>query len=429
MTAPLLTDYVPLRKTTDWFAFRAPLAIPQRYAQASGALLQYDQAGLQYVWADHASETIDTVYVARLPVTNWRFDNVLDTAGKVVSMVTFNAPPDPTAELTAKGYGKLHPLTGQRMTNPAEIIWDLLNNVCGIATTRAQLYAFRVACAKAGIVIGGSVDDAEVSIQSQVREIADAIAAVFCSDSYSLLQLFPGGPLTAVRETLDSRFELTATGQLQDIINDTTLNFDFLNGNAQQSLEMIVPSSIAKYGKKKNSVDSKWIHDLRVAYNVAQRYLQQASRTVANVTIDKIKTPLIVGDFVNLTHPVFPSTVPVMVLGRTRNLTEDTTQVQVQVPIGAVPTVALIRSSTAFTPIQFASLTVNTQGNNRVITLLNEDGSPIINAAVTLDAEITHYTDSSGVVLFTVQQMPAGNHLVSVLCQDGRTFSQTILVT
>jgi hypothetical protein len=346
-----------------------------------------------------------------------------------VEFVQFNAPPDQTVPIHAQGQGKLHPLNGALMTSPADVVWDVLANVSGLEFPYSRVTQFKNACARLGISIGGSVTDDSQTIQSVIREIATSIGATFCADSFTLLQIWPGGPIGAQREVLDKRFKLEGSSDVSDVVNYVTYNFDYLNDNAQQSVQMSCPASISTYGKKDTSIDSKWVHDLNVAYGVVTRYLKQFARVNYRVTVSGIKTPLIVGDFVKLAHPVISCNQLLQVMARSRDLTADLTDVSLLVPVGPEPGVRLIGSSTAFTPLTFASLDLNTVGGNRIITLLNSDGSPIVNAAVTLDNETTRNTDASGTVSFPVSLMPPGDHLIYVSCQDGRTFSQTVTVS
>lgn len=429
MSARLLTDLVPLRQTTDWQSFREPKSIPHRYNETSGELLQYDAARLTFVWADHASEGIDRVYVNDVEVTNWSWHNGLDSTGRTVTFVIFNSPPDDTATIYAAGRGKLNPRTGQRFQNPADIVWDVLANIAGFDIAYARLIPFKNACTRLNISVSGSVDDATLSLQAQIRIIGGSIGAVFCSDSVQFLQIYPGGPESPVRQDIDRRWPVAATANQGDIVNNVIINFDFLNGKAKQSIEMEAPASVAQFGKKQQQLDAVWLTDLRTAFAVAQRYLQHKARTQWTVAVAGLTQPLLVGDWVSFSHPLFTVEGAHMVTARNRDLGLDETAITVAVPSGPVPGIVLKRSVSAFDPLQYPSVDIVTRGGNRILTYLNSDGSPIVDAAVTLDNTITHYTDGGGVVTFSVSLMPPGNHLLAVKCTDGREFAQTVLVT
>jgi hypothetical protein len=63
-----------------------------------------------------------------------------------------------------------------------------------------------------------------------------------------------------------------------------------------------------------------------------------------------------------------------------------------------------------------------------VLTITNDDGTPTVNAAVTLDGKLTRFSDSSGHVAFPATAMPAGAHTIDILTSDGRALSTTVLV-
>lgn len=432
----LLSDLLPLRKTTVWQAFRDPQAIPHRYGECSGELFQYDQSRLVFVWADHISESVDKVYVNDSEVTNWGWSNGVDSTGHAVTFVTFLGPPDETATIYAAGKGKLNSRTGLRITNPADVIWDVLNNLSEIDTPYARLIPFKNACARLNLFVGASVDDDTISIQSQIRIIGGSVGAVFCPDSAQFIQIFPGGVEGPSRQTIDARFAVSAQAQIADVVNNVIINFDFLNGRARQSIEMEAPASVAQFRKKQQTLDAVWLHDLRSAFALAQRYLQHRARTQWQVTAAGINDALLVGDFVTIDHPLFSVPGKHMVITRARDLSADLTAVTLSVASGPVPGVVLVRSAAAFDPLTYPTLDLITVGGTRVLTLTNGAdssgqgaGSPIVNASVTLDNTITHYTDGSGVVTFSVDSMPAGNHFLYIVCQDGRTFGLTVLVT
>lgn len=97
-------------------------------------------------------------------------------------------------------------------------------------------------------------------------------------------------------------------------------------------------------------------------------------------------------------------------------------------PIGDVPAVRIAAQSTAFEPQSYASIAVVTQGADRVLTLQDDDGSPLAGAEVTLDYEWKRYTDGAGHVSFPTSIMPLGEHNMRIVTADGRVLQQTVLV-
>lgn len=425
----LMTDNVPLRLTTVWQQFQKTQAIPHRYGLCSGQPLQYDQVNTLFVWADHAVESIDEVLVNKISVSNWTWYNGVDSTNHPVAFVEFNSAQDIGVEIIVKGKGKPHPLFGTRMTNPADIVWDLLSNICGNDVLYAKFNAFKTECERLGVQAGGSILDQTQSVQTTIRTLCQSIGGAYCADSKGLLRIWPNGRDQASKLIIDAKFDLTMQVDATAVINDLTVNFDFLDATAQQSIELASPVSIAKYGKKAATVDGRWLTDIRSAFDMATRYLQLYARPTWSITVDGIDRPLLVGDFVQFNHPLLLYRSPLMVLSRERNLSTDKTKIGVSLGSGAVPTLKLLKQSSAFAQQQYVSLQVDTEGDQRVLTLLNEDGSPIINAQVTLDGQYTRTTDGAGKVTFPVSIMPPGYHQLAILTADGRSLTQTILVT
>jgi hypothetical protein len=135
-----------------------------------------------------------------------------------------------------------------------------------------------------------------------------------------------------------------------------------------------------------------------------------------------------VGDTVEVQHPVVPQTGLAVVLSRSLDLATGLASADFGWMASSDTHVVLAQQSVAFVANQPVSATLQTQGSDRIITLLEQDGRPIANAAVTLDGQTTRYTDSAGRVEFPVALTPPGNHTLDVVTQDGRTYSETVLI-
>jgi hypothetical protein len=120
-----LADPLPLRTSDEWIGRRESVPLAVRVGHTRGRLTQYNQARTQFVWAGHACAGVDQVYVGGLPVDGWQQGNVIDSAGKLVSMVTFAAPQAEGADLTASGRGLLDDATGQLVENPADALFAI----------------------------------------------------------------------------------------------------------------------------------------------------------------------------------------------------------------------------------------------------------------------------------------------------------------
>lgn len=422
-----LTDIVPLRKTTVWGGFREALPIANRYGETFGVLIQYDQERKIFVWAGHASEGIDDVEVNGLSVGGWTWRNGQDSTGKAVTFIEFLSPQAESDTIIARGRGKLHPVTGARMVNPATVLWDLLTNICGNQIPESAFDRFRTETNMLGITIAGSIES-EISIQSQAREIVNSIGAFFSPDCLGYCKIYPGGTPGVTRETIDSRFELTADSARTPIYNSVTVNYAYENGNPRKSIKLEASESIARYGLSEYTIEAKWVISPRVAHDVGKRFISAYSRPHWKATASGIKAALRVGDTVTPSHPVLPSTSNSIVLQRAQSFVTGTTEIEFEAFVGQVPVSRITQQSEAFTTNSFVGIGIENQGSERLLILKEQDGSPIVNAAVKLNGETTRYTDASGRVTFPAALMPPGEHTLEITTEDGRTLTNTVLV-
>ncbi len=424
-----LNDPVPLRENLDWGTFGTAVYLPHRYGAVGGQLIQYDRARLNFVWADHFVESIDSVLVNGVQATDWTWANVIDVTGQAVAMVTFQQPVDLDVTLIARGKGKLHPRTGARMADPAAILWDLFANICGRDITESQLSQFSIACVLAGVEAAGSIESPDTA-QTIARAICASVGALYCADAPGLAFLWPAVSQVPALATVDGTVGIVAAASavLSGICNDYTIRYDFEGDSPRQSVQLEAPDSVKRYGRRTATLDAHWTSSTRTAVNVAQRVLQQSARAQWTVHVDGMKRRLQVGQGVSLEHPAIPATGTHQVLTRSLTLSSGLTSIDLSVPIGSVPATRILQQSEAFDPQTYASAGIQTVGSDRVITLTNSDGTPIANAQVTLDGTLTRQSDSSGRVSFPASAMPPGTHVLHIITADGRTLDSSVLV-
>jgi hypothetical protein len=424
-----LTDPIPLRQNTAWGTFPSTAAvyIPHRYGACGGALVQYDRQRTQFVWADHPVESIDDVLVNGVAATGWTWANTKDVTGHAVAMVTFNQAVDLGATVIARGKGKQHPGTGARMTDPAAIAWDILANICGRDVTESSFAEFSAACSARGLEASGSIESAD-PVMAILIAVCSSVGGLYSSATKPVL--WPGGSVGPVLSQVSPTqgHTLTASAKIADIVNDLTIRYEFESGSPRQSLQLEAPDSVAKFGRRKLVIDAAWISAARTAYDVAARLLAQRARAQWTTRAEGLKRAMSIGQAVSLAHPVIPVGGSQTVLTTEYDFSTALTAIELSVPVGSSPAVRIVQQSQAFDPQSYAGIGVQTIGNDRVLTITNDDGTPTVNAAVTLDGKLTRFSDSSGHVAFPATAMPAGAHTIDILTSDGRALSTTVLV-
>ena len=406
LSAPL-----PLRTTAVWPGFREPAPIPHRYGQAGGRLLQYSADRRVFVWADHPVAGVDAVLIGGQAVGNWQHRNGTDSTGQAVAFVEFDQPVEEGADLIARGRGKLG--AGGLMTNPADVLADILTTIA--RRPPIDLSDFRGACASAGLEVGGSIERADI-LRAVVRGLCASIGAVFSEGRAFLWPV--DAPTGGWR--IGGEIELDASLQLDTLANDLTLRFAVEDGQPRASVRIEAPDSVATYGRRERVEDAPWLTSPRVAIAVASRALRQQARPSWSAGTGIVERVLRIGDVVAIDHPTLPVQASAVVLGRELDAQDGSTRVRFELPVGDVPAVRLISQSAALDVQQYEAVVIETVGAERVLTLREADGRPIVGASCRLNDNITRLTDGAGRVSFPASAMPPGVHVIQVLTSDGR---------
>lgn len=189
MPALPLSANLPLRTSADWGQFETPLAIPHCYGAVRTRPLAYDAAGRQFVLSDGPIVGVTEVTRDGVSYDLWRWGVEFDAAGERVSTLTLNDPLQSGEELIVSLQGKQDSVSGELLTNPALVVWDILSQICGMSIERARFDALRAATADS--VIAGVVSDNSRSIRSQIAEICDSVGIVWALDLPEFGLLWP----------------------------------------------------------------------------------------------------------------------------------------------------------------------------------------------------------------------------------------------
>lgn len=419
---------IPLRDTTAWPGYREAKPIPHRYGRCGGAALQYDETRQTFVWADHPSLAVDEVFVGGQAATDWTWANEVDVTGRAVTMIRFVAPVPEGQAVVARGRAKLHPVSGALMTNPADVLWDVLANVGGLPLPAARFAAFRQ---QAGdLVVGGSVEKV-VRMYEIARSICTSIGAVCSSDMRGFARLFledHGEPAIA---TVGQGVDVDSEAELSDICTDLTIRYAFEEGTPRGSVQYIMTRT-PPYGAQPLVIDAPWITSSRVASIVCRRELSLRSRPQFVVSVRGFRGELRVGQFLELDSPLLPVDGVHMVLRREYSVIDagERTDATLRVVTGTAPALRLLRNTNASEPIPSIVVSADPGAAEIEIEVLDVDtGAPLIDADCTLDDQITRRTDSAGIVRFPKRVATPGQHQLYVVAPGRDPIHYTITVT
>ena len=186
-----LADPVPLRNTTIWGSFKNVQTIPHVYGRVRLSPIPYDKAGKLFVLADHSIQGVDEVRIDEDVIYNWKFKNTLDSSDSPVAMLELGESLAAESSLNVLLRGKVHPVTGVLLTNPADVLWDILANIVGAPVAYSALDRFRIECASYGIEVGGLLDDRTRSIKKQIDLITESIGAIWSGGMPGLARIYP----------------------------------------------------------------------------------------------------------------------------------------------------------------------------------------------------------------------------------------------
>jgi hypothetical protein len=433
-------DPLPLRTTAALGGFRDAAVIPHRYGPTGGTALQFNAGRTIFIWADHACLAVDEVTIGGADPGGWVWRNDVDASGHPVCLVEFSSPVDEGASVLVRGRGKMDAVTGALLTNPADVLFDVLVAIGGANLPAARFDAFRVEAANAGLTVGGSLTAADTG-QTVARALCASLGARYSPDAVSVAFLDPGGAPRPAQAVLGrSPQTVTRSASAADLANSLTLQYGHEDGQPREVLTVECPDLVARNGRKTASpIDAPWIGDSRTALDVATRLLAQAARPAWLVTVGDIaKRALRVGDTIGLAVSTGLPAGPYRVLTRETNTDTDSTSITLSVPVGDVPAIALTSQASQYDPNQYSGVTVDTQGSDKVFHLYDVDTTvtpPVIrgdlaNAAVKIDTDlsITRYTDATGRVSFPASLATPGPHTIYITAADGRQWLSQVII-
>lgn len=406
---------LPLRQSSVWGQFATVETIPVRYGQQRGRAVQYDNSRLRWVWADHASQIITGVFVDGQLSLGWAWRNQSDVTGRPVTMIEFAQPQ--SGEVTAVGIGKIDPESGQPMTRPGQIIADLGR----IGGRTLDLSWLDYEAVRLGIVCSGSIDAQDVTLQAAIGEICGSIGALYSPRGHVFARIYPGGLFDGGDAEQEGGIPVpaqdlrTADSSLDLVVNALVIAYAFRDGSAAAAIELDCPDSIARYGRREQRIEARWLGDARVAEAYARRILTAYAepRWIVSADTQGDVRPLgVVYPAAGARGPEVESAIALAgSYDPTRNVTTGLTFERTR-PTGAA--IRIVRQSTMIEETQLSTATVETVGTTRRIKLLNAQGGPLANAKVVLNGTITRYSDGAGYVIFPVADTPPGTHTLTI---------------
>ena len=186
-----LSDPVPLRSSTAWGQFVSPVPLPVGYGRITITPIPYDNTGRLFFLLDHAVQAVEGVTRDDVADTQYTLENTIDGEGHAISLLRLARPAATNEKIAVILRARMHPVTGELLTNPADILWDLLANVCGLTVEYGDLDTFRSRCLDIGIQLHGVLESDSITIRAQIDEIMASCGGVWSGGMPGLARIYP----------------------------------------------------------------------------------------------------------------------------------------------------------------------------------------------------------------------------------------------
>ena len=411
-----LTDPLPLRTSAAWGAWKTVHALPLIYGQAIIKPVQYDQQGKVFLLADHPIAGVDGVTRDDAPTSAWALHNAVDSTGHPCAFLELNTPLAPGERLAVALRGKLHPVTGQALQLPHEILDDLVSRVIGMPLQQGALDLLRAQFAdwRIGVVF----DDTALTQRQAIDAVCQSIGAAWSAGAADFARLWPDTPdpaqanaevtpLTARDVQADCRHDAIAT------VLRVLYDHDHATGQPRRAIQLAAPQAVAQYGRIEREWQAPFLRSPRQAQQLGQRLLQWLARPTWTLTWAMPDQALTAGDTVLLAHPALPYAGAVTLTDVQRDLSKATLTLQAQAASGSAPDGVIERLSSSFDPVISSGSAVEYVNGQAIFTLLGDKGEALAGAKVTLDGKTVRYADGAGRVTFEATRGAHQLHIVA----------------
>jgi hypothetical protein len=406
------------------------------YGPVSLQPIPYDDSGKLFLLLDNPIGGVDDVAVNNSAINGWSWYNGPDKTGKQVSFLALQRTLRVDEKLSVRLRGKLSKTTGELLTNPADIVVDLLTDVCGLSVTEYDFAPFRMECNLAGLKCRNVLSDGRATVRTVVDGLMQSIGAVWSGGCPTFALLYPATGATSrapVTFGLHNMHGVSVSASYSNIKTVLRLPYayDFALGEYTRALELEAPEMIAHpdYGRIETEMGAHWLYLPRDAHNVAERLLTRLARPIWDVSFatDIRYASLPPGAPIVLDHPLLPLVEPAActVLDCVADLDGANLDITTEIPAGPVPRLTLASNATAYAPQTQDTIDILYANGAITLTLYDDAGQLLPGATVTFDGITVRTSDVAGKVTFAAGR---GQHHIKIEAADYATVETEITV-
>lgn len=422
MTARLLSDPLPLRRSTDLPGFIVDRVLHWAYGRVLLSPVQLDPAGLEWLLADHPIIALHRVSAGGEALTGWQLVQRVDATGRAISTLRLTQQPKSGASLSAEITGRRHPITGAALDHPADIAADVLRQ-CG---WDVPLDAFRGLRDDYPSLALGIVFDSAATLRSTLASIIEPLGAIWTAQPLAARRAGARAPVGTLDPVSADSMSARADHASLATVARVTFGYDWATGQPRQALTLSAPDAINAYGRIETELDMPAVRTARDALALGEARLAAHARPVWTISAQAAAAVVeaSIADTLTLAHPWVPSGSGVVV-ALERNQTEGTRGYTITMPAGPAPRIVLDSRSVAVDPAAPDAGTILYRDGTATFTITDDTGAPLAGASVTLDGIDTRNTDRTGRVQFKTERGP---HTLTVFMPGYAPFELEVTV-
>lgn len=423
-----LTDSLPLNSTSSLASYNTVQPIPHVYGVCTVGVMPYAQDNRFHLIANHSIRSVDQVRIQDQPSKAYQLHNITDPSGLAIAVLELENSAE-SSDIAIDVHGKLNK-AGVVITNPAELIYDLIHNVAGIEVDYSRLLDFRSQTAH--IELGGVIDDSTSTLRNLITQILTSIGAVWTLGSPSIATLYPlfdrpmGTPLTSIPtryiESLSSSLTLDSIFTVLKYEYDQ----DYYSNKPISTIEL-TSTTLQRYGERVKTISAPLVRNANSALSIATRLLQYYSTPVFKALLeldwDQEIAPM---DWIDMTHPNLPAsrTGEYFVWDSSSSVGSTVYDLTIESMIQSPPNVELTGQSNLFEFTQSELSYVYEDGVLTLTVVNTETGTPLKNASVTILGQ-EKFSDEKGVVKFKLDH---GTFTVKITAPGFSSFTSEIAI-
>lgn len=418
----LLSDLLPLRVAADLPRYRADAAgrvLPWVYGRVTLAPVPLDDAGLEWLVADHPVVAVEAVRSAGKTLDGWQLVQRLDETGCAIATIRLTRAPE--GDLAAQVVGRRDDTSGVLLEHPAAIAADLLRR-CGWSPAADAFQELRDDFP--GLALGMVFAERETALRSALAQVIEPLGAVWVADPPAARRRTIGAPMATLTVLHVERISAEATAGELATVARAAFAHDWATGGARQAVTVSAPDAVQAYGRLEVALDMGAVRTARDALAIAQDRLAMMARPgwTLRATVDAYLA-IAPGDTVAVDHPRVPPGAA-LVLSTARDRSRGALEIVAWMPAGSAPRVEMIQRAQAVDAAR-PDDSVTFRDGVATFRISDDSGNPLAGAAVTLDGQDTRQTDAQGRVQFKTQR---GAHTLDVYLAGYQPFSIEVMV-